>query len=216
MCALHAEEIVVATGNPHKVEEIREIFAQLGVRVVGLADASSLHVAEPVEDGATFAANARIKAVAYARALGRMVIADDSGLAVDALGGEPGVMSARWAGVGATREERDQANNRKLLAQLEAIPLERRTARFVCAMCVAAGDGSIIAESAGEFQGAIGFEPRGENGFGYDPLFVVDASGRTSAELTPAQKNERSHRGAATRAIARLLPGVVRSDRSLS
>ncbi|MDA0213935.1 MAG: RdgB/HAM1 family non-canonical purine NTP pyrophosphatase [Planctomycetota bacterium] len=202
-------EIVVATGNPHKVQEIREILATLlathGFRVLSLTDVGAGEIPEPEEDGETFADNARIKATQYARAINRIVLADDSGLAVDALDGSPGVFSARWSGIGVTREERDNANNKKLLAELASVAADRRTARFVCAMCLSAADGSVIAETAGEFHGSIGTNARGVNGFGYDPLFVVDASGQTSAELTSAQKNDRSHRGAATRAMAKVL-----------
>lgn len=202
---MKSAEIVVATGNPHKVEEIREILAALGVRVLALTDVGASDLPEPEEDGATFAENARIKATQYARAIKRMVLADDSGLSVDALGGNPGVFSARWSGIGVTREERDKANNEKLLAELALTPAEDRTARFVCAMCLAAADGSVIAETLGEFHGSIGASAQGMNGFGYDPLFVIDASGRTTAELSSSQKNDRSHRGAATRAMAHIL-----------
>ncbi len=202
---MKSTEIIVATGNPHKVEEIREILAVHGFRVLSLNDVGAEGIPEPEEDGDTFAHNARIKATQYARAINRMVLADDSGLAVDALGGAPGVFSARWSGLGVTREERDNANNKKLLEELASTPADRRTARFVCAMCLSAADGSVIAETVGEFHGSIGTNARGVNGFGYDPLFVVDANGQTSAELTSQQKNDRSHRGAATRAMAKFL-----------
>ena len=202
---MKSTEIIVATGNPHKVEEIREILAVHGFRVLSLTDVGAEGIPEPEEDGDTFAHNARIKATQYARAINRMVLADDSGLAVDALGGAPGVFSARWSGLGVTREERDNANNKKLLEELASTPADRRTARFVCAMCLSAADGSVIAETVGEFHGSIGTNTQGVNGFGYDSLFVVDGNGRTSAELTSQQKNDRSHRGAATRAMAKFL-----------
>ena len=202
---MKSTEIIVATGNPHKVEEIREILAVHGFRVLSLTDVGAEGIPEPEEDGDTFAQNARIKATQYARAINRMVLADDSGLAVDALGGAPGVFSARWSGLGVTREERDNANNKKLLEELASTPADRRTARFICAMCLSAANGSVIAETVGEFHGSIGTIARGVNGFGYDPLFVVDANGQTSAELTSQQKNDRSHRGAATRAMAKFL-----------
>ena len=173
--------------------------------MLSLIDVGAEGIPEPEEDGDTFAHNARIKATQYARAINRMVLADDSGLAVDALGGAPGVFSARWSGLGVTREERDNANNKKLLEELASTPADQRTARFVCAMCLSAADGSVIAETVGEFHGSIGTNARGVNGFGYDPLFVVDANGQTSAELTSQQKNDRSHRGAATRAMAKFL-----------
>lgn len=202
---MKSTEIIVATGNPHKVEEIRAILAVHGFRVLSLNDVGAEGIPEPEEDGDTFAHNARIKATQYARAINRMVLADDSGLSVDALGGAPGIFSARWSGLGVTREERDNANNKRLLKELASTPSDRRTARFVCAMCLSAADGSVIAETVGEFHGSIGTHTQGVNGFGYDPLFVVDANGRTSAELTSQQKNDRSHRGAATRAMAKFL-----------
>ena len=202
---MKSTEIIVATGNPHKVEEIREILAVHGFRVLSLTDVGAEGIPEPEEDGDTFAHNARIKATQYARAINRMVLADDSGLSVDALGGAPGIFSARWSGLGVTREERDNANNKKLLEELASTPADRRTARFVCAMCLSAADGSVIAETVGEFHGSIGTNTQGVNGFGYDSLFVVDGNGRTSAELTSQQKNDRSHRGAATRAMAKFL-----------
>jgi XTP/dITP diphosphohydrolase len=195
------QKLVIATSNPHKVEEIQAVLGQVGVECVPLGDAG---IPEPEEDGATFEENARIKAVAYAKALGVTVLADDSGLEVDALGGAPGVHSARYAGIGETRAERDAANNAKLLRALEGVPQARRTARFVCVLSVARPDGSIVAEARGHFEGWIGEAPRGANGFGYDPLLVL-ADGRTSAELTSAEKNARSHRGNALRTLVRCL-----------
>lgn len=199
------QELIIATGNPHKVDEIRAVLGGLGIRVSSLADVGGENLAEPDESGSTFAQNARIKATQYARELGRMVLADDSGLVVDALDGAPGVHSARWSGSGVTRQERDAANNAKLVAELAKVPERRREAKFVCAMCVAAADGSVIAEAQGTFEGVITVVPRGSNGFGYDPYLIVDADGRTSAELSAQEKNARSHRGVATRAIAQLL-----------
>jgi len=195
------QKLVIATSNPHKVEEIQAVLGQVGIECVPLGDAG---IPEPEEDGATFEENARIKAVAYAKALGVTVLADDSGLEVDALGGAPGVHSARYAGIGETRAERDAANNAKLLRALVGVPQARRTARFVCVLSVARPDGSIVAEARGHFEGFIGEAPRGANGFGYDPLLVL-ADGRTSAELTSAEKNARSHRGNALRTLVRCL-----------
>lgn len=205
------EELIVATGNPHKVEEIAQILGALGVRVRSLKDVpGGAAIEEPVEDGATFEDNARIKALYYAEALGlregQACLADDSGLEVDALGRAPGVYSARYAGIGDTREERDAANNAKLLDALKDVPREKRTARFVCAACVADGSG-VLFEARGEFAGVIGDSPRGSNGFGYDPLLVLD-DGRTSAELSPSEKNARSHRGDAVGKIASWLRSV--------
>jgi len=204
------QKVVIATSNPHKVEEIAAVLGQIGIACVPMADAG---IPEPDEDGATFEANARIKAVAYAKALGATVLADDSGLEVDALGGAPGVHSARYAGIGATRSERDAANNARLLRELAGVPHSRRTARFACVLCVARPDGSIVAEARGHFEGWIGEAPRGANGFGYDPLLVL-TDGRTSAELTPAEKNERSHRGNALRMLAQCLAPAVHLPRT--
>ena len=187
-------QLLFATSNPHKIEEVAAILAPLGIDVVSLGAWES-KIPEPVEDGATFQANARIKAVYYAKALRRMCLADDSGLEVDALGGAPGVHSARYAGVDGQRAQRDGANNEKLLAELQGVPAEQRTARFVCAMCLAEADGVIVAETRGTFQGIITTQARGENGFGYDPLLYLPDVGCTSAELSPDQKNARSHRG---------------------
>ncbi len=198
--------MLFATSNPHKIEEVRAILGAIGVEVRGL-DTLDAAPAEPEEDGATFAANARLKAVYYARAIGERCLADDSGLAVDALGGAPGVHSARYAGAGGTRAERDRANNERLLRELADIPERERTARFVCAMCVADPDGTIVAEAEGTFEGIITDRPAGSNGFGYDPLLYLPDAGCTSAELSPEAKNARSHRGEATRTIARGLRG---------
>ena len=195
-------DVLLATGNPHKLEEVRAVLEPSGWRVLGLADLEGPIPPEPVEDESTFEGNARIKARAYAAATGRLALADDSGLEVDALGGAPGVRSARFAGVDGDRATRDAANNRLLIERLQGVEESARTARFVCAMCLAAPDGTILAESRGHFEGVIVSEPRGDNGFGYDPHLHLPAEGRTSAELAPAEKNARSHRGAATRAIA--------------
>ncbi len=201
------DELIVATGNPHKVEEIAQVLRASGVTVPvrslkDIAGADSIE--EPVEDGATFEDNARLKAMHYARALklgdAQACLADDSGLEVDALGGAPGVYSARYAGLGATRAERDAANNAKLLRELEGVPREKRTARFVCAVCVVDRSG-VLFETRGTFPGVIADAPRGVNGFGYDPLLLLD-DGRTSAELSPDEKNARSHRGEAIRKVA--------------
>lgn len=202
--------LVVASSNPHKIEEIEAVLAPCGFEVLGLAEAGGADLEEPDETGATFEENARIKAIAYAQALGVPCLADDSGLEVDALGGEPGVRSARWSGVEGDRAARDAANNRKLVERIARVPEQARTARFVCAMCLAAPDGTLLAESRGTFEGVVIEEPRGTNGFGYDPHMHLPDEGRTSAELSPEEKNARSHRGAATRAIAKILLGEDR------
>ncbi|MCB9838457.1 MAG: non-canonical purine NTP pyrophosphatase [Phycisphaeraceae bacterium] len=208
------EEIVVATGNPHKLDEVSRVLSGIGVRAVSLNDVTlpdgspAGGAPEPVEDAATFAGNAAIKACYYAALTDRVCLADDSGLEVDALGGEPGVLSARYAGVDGDRATRDAANNAKLIAAIRKVPEGERTARFVCAMCVADPDGAILAEARGEFAGTVITEPRGSNGFGYDPLLELP-EGKTSAELAPEEKNARSHRGQATRLIAQKLAAMV-------
>ena len=194
--------LIFASSNPHKLEEVAAVLEPLGLDVLGLNEVAP-DIDEPVEDGDTFIANARIKAVAYARALRRPCLADDSGLVVDALDGAPGIHSARYAGTGDTRAERDAANNAKLLTALADTPDDQRTARFVCTMCLVDADGRIHAEADGTFDGRIGHQPQGANGFGYDPLLYLPDLDCTAAELSPEDKNARSHRGAATRAIAR-------------
>jgi len=212
--AAEAPTIVLATGNAKKLEEVRAILGPEGVAIRGLDDFPP--VPEPVEDAETFAGNARIKAVAYAAALGVPCLADDSGLCVDALDGAPGVRSARYAGVEGERPVRDRANNERLLAALDGVPAEHRTARFVCAMCLAAPDGTVLAESEGTFEGVIAEAPRGEHGFGYDPLLFLPDDGCTSAELDPAEKNRRSHRGAACRAMLPRLRALHEAGRLAS
>jgi XTP/dITP diphosphohydrolase len=187
--------VVVATGNEHKLREIEAILAGLDVQLVSMR---AFDLAEPVEDGETFEANALIKARACAAATGLPALADDSGLEVDALDGAPGVRSARYAG----EPGDDQANNRKLLAALADLPAERRTGRFVCAAAIVLPDGrdQVV---RGTMEGYVVTEPRGGAGFGYDPLFVSDAAGdgRTNAELSAQEKDAISHRGAAFRAL---------------
>jgi XTP/dITP diphosphohydrolase len=197
-------DILFATTNPHKVEELAAILAPVGFVVLPLSGDHAA-IPEPPEDQDTFEGNARLKALYYARATGIVTLAEDSGLEVDALGGAPGVHSARYAGIAGTRAEKDRANNAKLLAELGAIPAADRTARFVCALALATPQGEIIAEARGTYDGIIADEPRGSNGFGYDPLLFLPDIGRTSAELTPEAKNARSHRGKAGRALASTL-----------
>lgn len=203
------QTLVVATTNPHKVRELREVLAPLGYQLRGLSELG-LDLPEPVEDADTFEGNARIKALAYARALGLPCVAEDSGLEVDALGGAPGVYSARYAGVDGSREERDRANNEKLLRELAAHGVTDARARFVCAICLVAADGTVSFEARGTYEGTITDRPRGENGFGYDPLLYLPELGCTSAELTPDEKNARSHRGKAARALAHHLARAPR------
>ena len=183
--------IRVATGNPGKLREFREILSPLGYDVQGLEDFPGITI---VEDGDTFEANALIKANTIMNQTGSPAIADDSGLVVDALGGRPGVNSARYAGVDGP--EQDAANRNLLLKELSGIPDPERSARFVCALayCVPQQEPLIF---RGTFEGAIGYEERGENGFGYDSIFLVQNDHRTSAELSPKEKNAISHRGEA-------------------
>ena len=196
--------ILLATSNNHNLQEVREMLEPLGVQVDGL-DSLEKTYDDPVEDADTFEGNAQLKAVGYAKATGIRCMADDSGLSVDALDGQPGVYSARFSGKGATREECDQENNALLLQQMQNVPSNERVARFVCAMCVADPDGTIVAESTGTLEGVIGFIPRGDNGFGYDPLLFVPSANKTSAEMLPQEKNALSHRGKAVRKISQLL-----------
>jgi XTP/dITP diphosphohydrolase len=203
------EPIVIATGNPKKIEEIRAVLAPIGVEVVGLSDLPG-PFEEPVEGKDSFLENATLKAVSYARQTGRICLADDSGLEVDALGGAPGVISSHYATdgeeTGLTREQRDEANNARLLADLEGVAPEDRSARFVCTMVLARPDGTVLATVRGAFEGRIGLPgdvPRGDHGFGYDPLVLMEPDfQRTGAELTPEEKNARSHRGEAARRMA--------------
>ena len=197
-------QLLFASSNPHKVKEVCQILQGEDLEVIGLGVLEA-PPAEPVEDGETFADNARIKASHYAKVTGRWCLADDSGLAVDVLDGKPGVRSARYAGIGETRVEQDEANNALLLRELEGVAFADRTARFVCAMCVVDPSGVVAAETTGTFEGVITTSPRGDNGFGYDPLFELPELGCTSAELPPERKNALSHRGDAARRMAEFL-----------
>lgn len=180
--------VLLASTNAHKLEELRALLADAPFTLE--AAPSALEVDET---GATFAENAAIKARAYAQAFGQPALADDSGLCVDALGGRPGVYSARYADTDAARIE-------KLLGELAGVPAPARTAAFVCAMAIAWPDGRLL-EVEGRCPGAIASAPRGALGFGYDPVFDVD--GRTFAELPAAEKNACSHRATAARALRR-------------
>ncbi len=205
-------DIVVASGNPHKVQEISAIFAQEGlggwVRFLSLSDVGG-PFAEPAETARTFQENARMKAVAYAALTHHMVLADDSGLQVDALDGAPGVDSAIWAGEQGTREQRDARNNDKLMAAMCNVKRGDRAARFVCFMCLADADGTVIAQTRGACEGAIADAPMGGGGFGYDAYFLVGDKNVTSAQLSADEKNKVSHRGHATRLLARELRALV-------
>lgn len=193
--------LLVATRNQGKLREIRALLEGSGIVVEGLADFPDLPEIE--EDGATFHANAHKKAATIARLSGRLTLADDSGLEVEALRGAPGVHSARYAGTDAD----DDANNRKLLAALAGIPSGKRRAAFVCVMALCTpGDDCHYFE--GRLQGEILTELRGEGGFGYDPLFLVPDSGQTLAEIPLTEKNRISHRGQALQQAAKYLRTV--------
>jgi len=206
--------ILVATTNPGKLTEIK---AMLGgdVEWVGLADFPDLQEIE--EDGATFAENACKKALGYAKAMGLWTIADDSGLVIDALGGQPGVKSARFSdeqsrdsnGAGRNRTLLDHKNMAKVLKLLEGVPKEKRTARFVCRLCLASPE-KVLIETEGTVEGFIMEEEVGENGFGYDPIFFVPGLKRTVAQLTTDEKNAISHRGNALRKLKPLLVKLLK------
>lgn len=201
----HANQLVVATGNAHKVREIRQLLESLlGGRPFELLSAADFpHIPPPEETGESFEANALIKAQAYARATGRLALADDSGLVVEALDGRPGIYSARYG-------ESDAAGIARVLEELRATPTPARGARFECVMALADAHGR-WATRHGVVAGRITQAPRGPNGFGYDPIFELTEgihAGRTTAELSAQEKNALSHRGRALEAIA---PLIVRS-----
>jgi XTP/dITP diphosphohydrolase len=197
-------EVVIATRNPGKFREIEAILSPLHLKLLSLRDFPDLPEVE--EDGATFAENAGKKARAIARLTGRPAIADDSGLAVDALGGQPGVLSARYAGGNATDRERYQ----KLLDEMAGIPEGKRQATFVCVLAVAFPSGKMQVVE-GECRGWITFAPRGKHGFGYDPIFFVPEFAKTMAELEPEVKNRISHRARALEKLKLILPEFLSS-----
>ncbi|HYL41819.1 MAG TPA: RdgB/HAM1 family non-canonical purine NTP pyrophosphatase [Ktedonobacteraceae bacterium] len=191
-------DLLLATTNLHKLEEYRAIFSDIPFRLLSLRDVQlDLDVEET---GATFTENAELKALAYAHASGMLSLADDSGLEIDALGGAPGVYSARFAGTETSYAERF----RIILEQLRDFPVGQRTARFRCAITIAEPSG-YYQTVEGTLEGEIALAPRGEHGFGYDPIFFVPELGRTTAELAPEQKNKISHRGRAAQLAATLL-----------
>lgn len=187
--------IIFATGNENKMKEIRMILSDMGMEILSMKEAGV--DADITENGATFEENAMIKATAIAKLLpGDIVLADDSGLEIDYLNKEPGVYSARYMGEDTPYE----VKNKNLIDRLEGVPKEQRTARFVCAIAAVLPDGS-TRTTRGTIEGYIGWEPAGTNGFGYDPIFYVDAYGCSTAELPPEEKNKMSHRGNALRAM---------------
>lgn len=191
-------KLLVASSNKKKLHELTQLVEGLPVEILSPADFET-PLPDVVEDGDTFLANARKKALAFARAYGVPAIADDSGICVDALGGAPGIYSARYSGEEPV-PDRDQRNNEKLLAELAGVQAARRGASFHCALSLAFPDGT-VREVEGVWPGQVAFSPRGQGGFGYDPLFLLPSLGRTSAELDPVEKHALSHRGRAMRAL---------------
>lgn len=190
--------MIFATGNENKMKEIREILGALPLEILSMKEAGVS--ADIVEDGKTFEENALIKARAICKLAGEMVLADDSGLEIDYLNKEPGIYSARYMG----EDTSYHIKNKSLIDRLEGVPDEKRTARFVCAIAAVLPDGKelVVRETV---EGIIGYEEKGENGFGYDPIFYLPERGCTTAELPPEEKNSISHRGNALRLMKELL-----------
>ncbi|MBQ9503433.1 MAG: RdgB/HAM1 family non-canonical purine NTP pyrophosphatase [Lachnospiraceae bacterium] len=199
------EKIIFATGNKDKMSEIREILRDFCDNIISMKEAGV--EADIVEDGETFEQNALIKARAVWKQTGQLVISDDSGLEVDALGGEPGIYSSRYMG----EDTSYHIKNRNIIERLEGIPDEERTARFVCAAAVIFPNGSEKVVR-GVMEGRIGYEEKGGNGFGYDPIFILPEFEKTTAELPAEVKNSRSHRGKALRAVRAEIETYANSD----
>ena len=192
------DKIIFATGNAGKMKEVREILKDLNVEVLSMKEAGIQ--ADVEENGKTFQENAVIKAREIMKISGEVVLADDSGLEIDYLNKEPGIYSARYMG----EDTSYRIKNANLIERLQGIPDEKRTARFVCAIAAAFPDGT-VETTEGTIEGRIGYEEKGENGFGYDPIFYVPEFGCTTAELTGEQKNQVSHRGKALEAMKEIL-----------
>lgn len=191
-------EIVLATRNKHKISEIKDIIGDIGIKILTLLE---LNISSDIsETGKTLYENALLKATFVAKLAQKYSLAEDTGLEVEYLNGAPGVFSARFAGEGCTYED----NNRKLLSLLNGVPYENRRARFICVAVVCAPDGKVWSEE-GVITGYISFEPRGNNGFGYDPVFIVPEYGKTFAELGPEIKNKISHRAISFNKIKQIL-----------
>lgn len=186
------KKLIFATGNENKMKEIRMILGDLDYEILSMKEAG-IDV-DIVEDGKTFEENAAIKATAISKIANCVVLADDSGLEVDYMDKQPGIMSARWMG----EDTSYRIKNQKIIDNLEGVPDEKRTARFVCAIAAAFPDGRVVTKR-GTIEGIIGYEERGENGFGYDPIFFLPEYGKTTAQLSPEEKNKISHRGQALR-----------------
>ena len=195
------KKVIFATGNQGKMKEIREILGDLDIELLSLKDAG-IH-ADIVEDGKTFEENAQIKARTICNLTGEIVLADDSGLEIDYLNKEPGIYSARYMG----EDTSYHIKNANLIERLEGVPDEKRTARFVCAIAAAFPDGTMKTVRAA-MEGRIGYKESGENGFGYDPVFIVEDTGKTASELSPEEKDHYSHRGRAARKMKLILGGL--------
>lgn len=192
------KEVILASSNRGKVREVQAMLQDMGMRVIPLCETGFTDEIE--ENGSTFAENAALKAETVRDALHKPVLADDSGLEIDCLDKQPGIYSARYLG----HDTPYEVKNKMILEKLEGVAEEERSARFVCAMALALPDGETIITQA-TMEGMIGYESRGENGFGYDPIFYLPEFGMTSAEITPAQKNEISHRAKALRKMKEAL-----------
>ena len=215
--------IVLATQNPGKVKELQSIFGGSGIDIIGL-DSFERAFPEPKEDGKTFLDNATIKAITYAKATGMHCLADDSGLIIDALDGKPGVISSHYAfdgdetGVAATmtRDQRDVLNGQRVLQELDGVVDDQRAARFTCTMVLSEPSGAVLGSTVGAFEGRIGQigeVPMGENGFGYDPLFLIAPNfDRTSAQMSPDEKNAVSHRGQAVVQMVELIQSIFKEN----
>ena len=188
------KKLIFATGNENKMKEIRMILGDLDYEILSMKEAGI--DADIVEDGKTFEENAIIKATAISKLSGCLVLADDSGLEVDYMDKMPGIYSARWMG----EDTSYRIKNKAIIDKLEGVPDEKRTARFVCAIAAAFPNGRVVTKR-GTIEGIIGYEERGENGFGYDPIFFLPEYGKTTAELSPEEKNRISHRGRALELI---------------
>lgn len=202
-------ELLVATRNKKKLKEIEEILSGMSLKITSLADHKDMPCI--VEDGKTFAQNAIIKASTIAQFTKKLVLGEDSGLQVRALGNRPGVYSARYSGSKAT----DKKNNSKLLQELKDVPLKKRRARYQCSVALADAKG-LIGVVSGTCEGIIGLKPKGSTGFGYDPLFVIDKYGKTFAELGPQIKHTMSHRYKALKKLHLLMEGYLKRSRRIS
>lgn len=206
--------ILLASTNPGKLAELSELLGTVGEKIDWDSLSNYGNIPEVVEDGDTFAENARKKALGYAKATGLWTIADDSGLVIDALGGKPGVYSARYAAdecPDSNRKAIDIANYKKVLAELKDTPDAKRTARFMCRICLATPE-KVLLETEGTVEGVINHAPLGENGFGYDPIFLIPKLNKTAAQLDNQQKNRISHRGNAIRELKPLLDDLLKAD----